>query len=222
MPYELPYIGKLALPEKRIEWNQSYAKLNQRWLHAIYSRVRIERKPDVISLIDSSKDLYRCNALIASGVFRVHVIHLVKDPRAFVYSMIRHENVNAWTQTLRKTLRWHVENALAERVYRGLLPSERYMKVYYEDLAGKPEETLEKIWHLLRIDSHPEAVHQFRSYTKHDISGNPMKFEDRPITLDEKWKTQMPWLSKWFVNFATWRFDSGGRTVLNRARGRLW
>ncbi len=206
LPGEARGLGQIALSPQRADWVKSYGEANLRLFQAIGGEVAEQHKPGLVSLIDSSKDLYRCNALIASGLFRIRIIHLVKDPRAFVYSMIRHHGVNQLEQTIRKTIRWRIENHLAQRVYRQMLPHHRSLKLRYEDLAGHPEHTIGRLWDFLGIDPFPEAIDRFRGYTKHDISGNPMKFEDRPIELDERWKTEMPPLSKWFVNMATGRW----------------
>ena len=40
-------------------------------------------------LVDASKDAYRLLWLLKSGLFNFHVIHLVKSPRGFVYSVTK-------------------------------------------------------------------------------------------------------------------------------------
>lgn len=202
-PNEVRALGRFTLSPARAAWVQRYGAANLRLFRGIASAVPERSKPGLVSLIDGSKDIYRCNALIASGLFRVRVIHLVKDPRAFVHSMIRHKGVNKVVQTVRKTLRWQVENALAERVYRKALPANRSLRLSYEDLASQPDLTLARLWKFLRVADYPDAIKRVCKYARHDISGVPKTVGAQPLSLDERWRKEMPMLSRSFINLVT-------------------
>lgn len=153
-------------------------------------------------LVDASKDVYRLSWLIRSGLFDIRVIHVLKDPRAFVYSKIRRlPRLGGWRYAPRMTLRWVVENRLLARVYRTELPLEHALLLRYEDLAGQPERTMRMVlpW-LGLVDAEPKM--DFRS-GNHALSGNAMRAAVGGIMLDDQWRSAMPALMRGAVGLAT-------------------
>lgn len=71
-----------------------YGYNNYLLLRAILSNVskHFDKRP--CWLVDASKDFYRLIWLQRSGYFNIKVIHLMKDPRAFVYSMTKNCLIN--------------------------------------------------------------------------------------------------------------------------------
>jgi hypothetical protein len=130
--------------------------------------------------------------LAASGRFDLRVIHLVKDPRAFVYSIYRHASgLSRFTLPLRAAARWQIENRMfcAAANY---LPPETVRVVRYEELARDPSHTISELCRWLEVPSDFASVPGI-SRVNHGIAGNPSRFGPKHIVFDEKWKAKLPW-----------------------------
>jgi hypothetical protein len=162
-------------------------------------------------LVDASKDPYRLLWLAQSGLFNVKVIHLVKNPRAFVYSVTKewiHSNAGAAAPkrlyyTARQSVAWTIQNHLISKVAQNVLPPEDYMLVRYETLASEPEAVFKQICAFIGCSYEPAAVKNFRSGSVHTIAGNPMRYETKDIVLDERWKRNLPYSSRKLAEIVT-------------------
>lgn len=196
---QLPYIFSKAghLASRRAAAIAKYADDNEAVLRAVVARSREIRSPDVTWLVDSSKSPYRLMWLAASQRFDLRVIHLTKDPRAFVYSMSK--DVTGFIggyRGLRAGIRWNVENRIMDSVVRRYVPAPHVLRLRYEELASQPEATLKGICEWLSVSWRCSAVSEFRG-GNHGIAGNPARHENRPIELDEKWRRELsPWLAR--------------------------
>lgn len=151
-------------------------------------------------IADSSKDVYRLLWLLRSGLFNIKVLHMVKNPRGFVYSVtkqwltsadpLRHQKRLYYTA--RQSLAWVIRNRLFSKVADNHLAPEDYLLLQYETLAETPYDTFRQVCNLIGIPYQEDAVHNFREGSQHTIAGNPMRYERRGIQLDEKWKTNLP------------------------------
>jgi len=150
---------------------------------------KARQEKDVQYVVDASKDPYRLFWLVQSGLFDIFAIHLVKDPRAFVYSMVKNDIGNSG-KCLRMNVRYNVENLIIEKVL-SYLPRTKKNLIRYEDLALKPEKTIKMIFEHLRISSSKYDAHNFRG-RNHAISGNRMRHERSGIYLDQKWMQHLP------------------------------
>jgi len=152
-------------------------------------------------LIDSSKDPSYAFLLEALGSFDLSVLHLVRDSRAVAYSWTR-ERVRPeihWAvehmkrrSPLRTALMWNANHLLFEALGRR---RSRYLRLRYEDFVGDPEAAIAAATALpdSRGGSGEPAVEQSGEGWKHSISGNPVRFDARPlrITLDDEWETEL-------------------------------
>lgn len=159
----------------------------------------LDKRPQWI--IDSSKCLYRLLWLQLSGYFNIKVIHLIKDPRGYVYSrtkrLLKHEGVNIhgpefMNRVLRTSGKWLIENYLIDLVCRNKFNTYQVMKLRYEDLAVNPEKSLRHICDFLGWDYTERMIGDFRIQKCHTIAGNGMRFGSAGIHLDEKWRYQLP------------------------------
>lgn len=151
-------------------------------------------------IADSSKDVYRMLWLMRSGLFNIKVLHMVKDPHGFVYSVtkqwldsadpLRHQKRLYYSA--RQSLAWVVRNRLFSRVARHHLSPKDYLLIRYEDLASAPHATFQTVCDRIGIPYEEAAVDNFREGSQHTIAGNPMRYETRGIQLDERWKTRLP------------------------------
>lgn len=158
---------------------------------------------DADYLVDNSKDPYRLFWLIKCDCFNIKIIHIMKDPRAFVYSMTK-TNVNFFARirkTIRMSLRYVIENYLIERVS-SKIPAECTLLLRYEDLAVNQRQFLEKICDWLNIDYNTDKV-DLNDVKNHIIGPNTIKGE---ILLDEKWKSELPKFNKFLVVLITYFF----------------
>lgn len=218
-----PLLGDLLLGgprgARRAE-AEAYAELNARLLTRLWSAAR-ERQPAGLEyLVDSSKDPYRLAWLAASGRFALKVIHVYKDPRAFVHSMTRREGARAGS-VLRFSGRWAVENALMS--YLGsTLPPQSFLNLEYESLAGDPDRALARIGRFLGLEFPAGHGQRLRSERLHAISGNEMRWQQSGIELDQRWRQELPAWARRLTAAATWPWwllRAGRRRLLSEAPG---
>jgi hypothetical protein len=148
---------------------------------------------EVQYLVDASKDPYRLFWLIMSGYFDIYAIHLLKDPRAFLFSTTRN-SLNSLSKIIRMNTRYILENQIISKTL-SHLPSNHRIVVQYERLASNPDETMENIFTQFDISKNDYTISSFRE-TNHAISGNKMRDNSTNIKLDEKWKSKLPFFSK--------------------------
>jgi hypothetical protein len=193
-PAELPALvsGRLRDGSKRFNEVRRYADDNETFLNAVSARAKHLEKPNLVWLVDASKSPYRLLWLAASQQFELKVIHLVKDPRAFAYSLSKHSSgMSRIYSVTRAAARWQLENRLFEMLSKRYLSRGQFMRVQYEQLAGQTEETLSELAGWLGILPWSGATNEFRS-KNHGVAGNPARFESRGIELDEKWRRELP------------------------------
>jgi len=174
---------------------KKYGKENFLVLQTVFNKVK--KNKDVYYLIDASKDPYRLKWLAQSGYFDLYVLHIIKKPQAFVFSMIKNEKnfLLKWYLTLRMSIRWIIENIIIMKVVDKYIPQKKYIKIKYEDLASDHKGKLKSIFDFLKINDSFESDQGFKHFN-HAISGNKMRFKMNSISLDEKWKLEM---GKFFI-----------------------
>jgi len=183
---------------------QQYGENNYRLFDTFLDLVeeRTGRRPTWV--VDASKDPYRLLWLARSGLFNVKVFHMVKDPRGFIFSVTKQwldgdipfRNIRRLYYTSRQSLAWVIRNHLYKRIARHHIADDDYMLVQYEQLATDPYDVFEQACDLIGCAYEPEAVDNFRDGSPFAMAGNPMRHDDRPIQLDERWKRQLPYSSR--------------------------
>jgi hypothetical protein len=162
-------------------------------------------------LVDASKDPYRLLWLIRSGLFNIKVIHMVKNPPAFIYSVTKEwlssaDPLRNWKRlyySSRQAGAWVAQNTLFSTIaQRHLSPSE-YLLLRYEDLASCPRDIVNQVCEYLGVPYNEDLISSFREGSPFAIAGNPMRYRDGGIQLDEKWKTNLPASSRWIANLVT-------------------
>lgn len=134
--------------------------------------------------LDGSKDPERLNQLLLSRRWRIKVIHLIRDGRGVVNSYKKHHGVDVrcatgeWLRTARDCAR-----------IAGKVPRRDVLTIKYEDICKDARAAVDRIFAFVGLDgdssSWPTVSPQMH------ILGNAMRFDrDRPIELDEKWKSQ--------------------------------
>lgn len=162
-------------------------------------------------IVDASKDPYRLLWLVHSGLFNIKVIHMVKNPNAFIYSVtksliLEEKGFNLHKRlyyTARQSVAWIIQNMLFSRIASNLLDEKDYLLINYETLATDPHGTFRQVCDKIGCAYEENAVENFREGSVHTIAGNPMRYETRGIILDEKWKTRLPQSSKTLASMLT-------------------
>lgn len=167
--------------------------------------------PDVRFVVDSSK-LPSYAALVERlpGV-ELHVIHLVRDPRATSYSWRRVKatsdtNDDAQMPRLtiwRSALDWLLWNALIQLWW----PKDRRHVVRYEDFAGQPAATLRNLATELGLEV-PSGLAEdgmIRLKPTHSVAGNPDRLRAGAVRLsvDTEWQSAMSRSHKAVVTLLT-------------------
>ena len=163
-------------------------------------------------LVDSSKTAwgsiaapFRLRRLLGPRYF---LLHLVRDPRAVCWSAIRLPLI----KTRRKTPPTPIERALARPVPRcfrtaagwwvanlacelfGWLYPSQYLRLFYEDIATAPRETLNEVFASAAPDLPGRFAEPEVAGNRHQIYGNRMRrkqlrFAD--VRRDDGWKSEM-------------------------------
>ena len=164
-------------------------------------------------IVDSSKSdrvtRYRLQHFADEPDFGLKVIHLVRDPRAVMYSALRGNNrrIESGAQSksakardfggmLRVLLSWKMANGYVEDL-NGKKQTLSIDRFRYEDLARSPEETFATLGDFLEIDL-TEILSRIREEkefdTGHGITGNRMRRKG-PIKIkyDDEWQQKLPW-----------------------------
>jgi Sulfotransferase family len=166
-------------------------------------------------VVDSSKDPVHGFILARTPGIEVHVVHLVRDPRAVAFSWRRSRRRPEihWTdeempkeRIYTSAVRWAGENGLVERLGR---TAAGYCRIRYEDFVVAPDRVLDEVFapygwladsrgrlQDLAVDLEPT----------HTVSGNPMRFKQGKVELrlDSEWQGAMAPADRRLVTAATW------------------
>lgn len=162
-------------------------------------------------VVDASKDPYRLLWLLRSGLFNMKVFHMVKHPCGFAYSATK-----GWIQNptlrdhylrcywgARQSLAWVVQNELFRRIAANFLDDDSHRLLKYEQFASNPHEIFQEVCSLIGVDYEEWAVDNWRSGSRFTLAGNSMRYEDRPIELDDEWKRKLPGLIRLITHLVT-------------------
>jgi len=165
-------------------------------------------------IVDSSKSPIYATLLAAIPGVEVHVVHLVRDPRATAFSFLRTKALPDFgddrtmiTQApLVSARRWALWQVVSELFWRR---SGHYLRLRYEDLTKEPHAAVERILALVGEDPAGSPFvddHTVRLGATHSVSGNPNRFGtgDTAIRADDEWKRRMRSPDRRRVTLATW------------------
>lgn len=152
-------------------------------------------------IVDSNKLPGRGFVLAATPGVEVYLVHLVRDPRAVVNSMMKpiKQQVEAGVQKdlkpkplLHTALRWLVVNLAAEALAARLGPK-RTVRVRYEDFVSNPRASLSRVLGLVgrNADGLPDGLSApFRP--QHQVSGSRHRMQKTLlIRTDEAWRSSL-------------------------------
>jgi len=167
-------------------------------------------------IVDSSKRAQ--DAAVLAGLDDVdhYVLHMVRDPRAVVFSWGKRDKrirVAGGTRPmgsrglLSSVARW-TENGLGAAALRRLVPPDRWMFLRYEDFATRPRESLSRVLTFLGEDGALPFTSEdtVELGVNHTVAGNPNRFRVGAvrISLDREWRRRMPRHRQLLVLAMTW------------------
>lgn len=168
-------------------------------------------------IVDSSKDPVHGLILAQMPGFELHVVHLVRDPRAVAFSWRRSRRRPEihWEaqdmpreSILTSAIRWSGQNALAELLGRS---AQSYSRLRYEDFVAAPSAALADIfapYEWTGDTRDPTENMAVELEPTHTVSGNPMRFKHGEVKLkiDSEWLSAMTPYDRRSVTAITWPF----------------
>ena len=135
----------------------------------------------------------------ASSSFPVHILYLVRDPRAMFFSRYKlgwlvkrtrraHSINNSEVEDAVEKHCAHIERNLAELVRE----QDRMELVRYEDLATEPEAVAEHLFEVLRISPHEEVQRWIRDKTRGPFHGSAFSLSRPGKVVINAWRKQIP------------------------------
>jgi hypothetical protein len=187
-----------------------YGRKNAELFETVRRAAERRSGAEVKWLVDASKDPYRLFWLQQSGYFDLKVIHMIKDPRALVFSMAKPWLPYGAQRVVRYTGRWIVENIIMHHLCEEAFSPAQVHRQTYESFASEPGATLQAIGKWLGVDYPSERVSKFREYENFAISGNMMRWRenDDQIRLDQRWREQLPIGYRRFIRWAARPFHA--------------
>ena len=167
------------------------------------------------AVVDSSGDATHGLLLARTPGIELHVVHLVRDPRAVAFSWTRARERPEihWgsermpvEQAGTSARRWMLNNILAETLARS---ASSYQRLRYEDFVLAPGQAVGQIlapheWAGAPIAGLADG--EVVLSPSHTVSGNPSRFKQGllRISLDDEWRGAMAARDRWAVSSATW------------------
>lgn len=178
---------------------------------------KIKQATGCAVIVDSSKEPMLGYVIGMIRDVDLHVLHLVRDPRAVAFSW-RRKKLSTPEGTgsqymprfsMRRTaVVWSITNALCEAL--GRLPSWRYMRLRYEDFVLDPEKRLADIRDFVGeeedigffLDRNTARLDRIT----HQVWGNPVRFDSRQLGIrpDTEWTSGMAVRDRILVTALTW------------------
>lgn len=203
----LQEFSKKNLLPQTAEKIERFGQNNHDVLRSFLDLMQTRLEHDIEWIVDSSKDPYRLLWLIRSNLFNIKVLHVIKNPHAFIYSVTRNVQKDFFTHlktAAKQSAKWSIENYLISQLAQHHLAASDYLLVNYEKLAAYPTDTLRNICQTIGCDFEEQMICNFRQGSVHTIAGNPMRYEKRGIVLDERWKTSLSTSRRTVTESFTW------------------
>jgi hypothetical protein len=146
----------------------------------------------VRQLVDSSKSPLYAAFLHSVPTIDLRVVHVVRDPRATVYSHLRRRSFG-YGETFKLSLWWLRSNVAIEKLAGRGAP---YSRVRYEDFVDDPAGSLSRVTDALGLPRSrlPIEGRVARLSEKHIISGNRARGDVGATRLrnDAEWMSELP------------------------------
>lgn len=163
-------------------------------------------------IVDASKRPE--DAAVLTGVCSVdhYILHIVRDPRAVVFSWSRLKPSPDGTTVMQRmrpsriTLEW-MENNVGAEVLRRHVPGDRWFFTRYEDFVARPRQTVNEILAFMREEGKAPFISDDTVVldVNHTLLGNPDRFRTGAVAIapDQRWRAHMPKSRQLGVQVAT-------------------
>jgi hypothetical protein len=165
----------------------------------LYEAIRDHSSAHVV--VDSSKLPTYGHAIGHLTGVDLHVVHLVRDPRATAYSWLRRRTLPDRPGSTMQRHRpaksaalWSVWNWVSERLW--AKRPHRYLRLRYEDLVREPEVAVRRI--LSFVAEEPAELpfpsnHAVDLAATHTVAGNPSRFRTGVVEIrpDDEWLARL-------------------------------
>ena len=193
---------------------EEYAK-HRDFLQKLYATLRENACCEY--LVDSSKDPHYAAMLSRIPNVSLHVIHLVRHPSGYVYSLKKtkldpaRKKLMAKRSTFQAAGRWLWVNFRAESL---CAKAASFGRIKYEDLIEEPRKLLFDILQTvasgenINLDFINDKVLNLNP--THSAAGNPCRFKKHKIrlSLDDEWKTNLNRKDRYFTGLVTFSMAS--------------
>ena len=187
------------VPARYREWKRGRVDLAYpRVVAELYHALVAQTGASVV--VDSTKNASDALAVSLAPGVDMHLLHVVRDPRAAAYSAMQEKVHGSDASGLalkqfsasRNTFHWDTRNLLIERRVKPTLGADRYRRVRYEDLMNSPRSAFGEVAEWMGLDpaSMPFTdASSLRMVTSHTVMGNPNRHGDGETTLrpDTRW-----------------------------------
>lgn len=150
-------------------------------------------------IVDSSKRHYRLKLLLKSKLFRVVIVHLIRDARAYSYSSLLTARKNGKSDMVfyKKLMEWQKKNLGIKAIY-GRKPG--YIQMRYEDLVSDHASQLSRVTEAFNLPLDGARLFDPEMNESHVFSGNS-RFISKgldEIKLDTRYLVKLS-SSQWLV-----------------------
>ena len=136
--------------------------------------------------MDGSKNLVNLSCSLSQpSCNNTHILHLVRDPRAYFYSTKKYRPTCSAKKTAKDWLSYHT--MVEKAAYRHKTP---YLKIRLEDMCRNPETNLKEICAFLKVDFDNLERAPDKSSNFHIIGNSMIHRFDGKLVYDEKWKDE--------------------------------
>ncbi|WP_234419129.1 sulfotransferase family protein [Sphingomonas sp. EC-HK361] len=203
--------------QERTETILGLGRIAERWRGDAHAARTVKLLRAVVArsarpvVVDSSKLPGRALALAAMEGIELFVVHVVRDPRGVAWSLnkaIKRQVDKGVQRELRPkplaytALRWSIVNLATEWLCRRVGPG-RHVRVRYEEFVADPPATLARILTLVGERPVPSVLGA-PMVPQHQVAGSRHRMQSAiTIASDERWKTAMPRLRRWWVTLLT-------------------
>lgn len=189
-------------------------ELNRRFARSLEDLERLFRAIQKVFkgavIVDSSKQPMYLHMLRSIDTIDLHVVHLVRDPRALAFAYLRRivrEGYVLHMRPLNSSVQWVRRNLALELLTRRL--RRRPLRIRFEDLLAEPRETVLRI---VNFTGESCSMLQFdgerivKLLPLHTVAGNPNRFTTGRVEIrsNEEWLTQMKTWHRIVVTAVTW------------------
>ena len=192
------------------------AKVNTCSKHFLKIYHGAQKSHNATILIDSSKRLHGF-VLAAIPEIELHVLHLVRDARATVYSWTRKKEYQKEQNNVIyfprynpffASILWCFDNISAELLG---FQCKRYLRIRYEDFIQSPVVIIKKILSFIEEPQMPMPVFEgsrINLDVQHSLSGNPVRFKrgEHIIKSDYNWEKNLSLITQKAVVCISWPF----------------